>query len=87
VDFISAFQIIPRNISANGCRLQGVVGILSATQVRSVLWAYTDYDSSYVASCRGHSTTCFGKCLSSSGGRRCLIIYSSNFYFVGVYGL
>jgi hypothetical protein len=31
--------------------------------------------------------TCFGKWLPSSGNRRCLISYSSNVCFVGVYGL
>jgi hypothetical protein len=28
VDFINAFQIRPRHVSANGCHLQGVVGAL-----------------------------------------------------------
>jgi hypothetical protein len=51
VDFLSAFQILPRHVSANGCHLQGVVGTLEATQVMSVLWAYTDYYSSRVTSC------------------------------------
>jgi hypothetical protein len=49
VDFISAFQILPRHASANGCHLQEVVGALLATQVMSVLWAYTGYDLSRVA--------------------------------------
>jgi hypothetical protein len=44
VDFIDAFQILPRHVSANACLLQGVVGALQATQAMSVLWAYTDYD-------------------------------------------
>jgi hypothetical protein len=51
VDFISVFLILPRHVSANGCLLQGVVGALEATKVMSVLWAYTGYDSSFVASC------------------------------------
>jgi hypothetical protein len=56
VDFISAFQIVPRHVSANRCHLQGVVGALEATQVMSVLWAYMDYDSSCVASCSSTTT-------------------------------
>jgi hypothetical protein len=28
VDFINAFQILPRHVSTNGCHLQGVVGAL-----------------------------------------------------------
>jgi hypothetical protein len=35
-DFISAFQILPRHVSANCCHLQGVVGALQATQVMSI---------------------------------------------------
>jgi hypothetical protein len=45
VNFISAFQILPRHVSANGCHLQGAVVASYATQVMYVLWAYTDYDS------------------------------------------
>jgi hypothetical protein len=38
--------------------------------------------------CVSNSTlTCFSKWLPSSGGRRCLISYSSNVCIVGVYGL
>jgi hypothetical protein len=55
VDFINVFQVLPQHVSANGCHLQGVVGALKATQAVSVLWAYTDYDPSSVASC-GHNT-------------------------------
>jgi hypothetical protein len=51
--FYNVFQILPRHVSASGCHLQGVVGALEATQAMSVLWAYTDYDPSSVASCRG----------------------------------
>jgi hypothetical protein len=43
VDFISAFQILPRHVSSGGRRC--------LTRVMSVLWASTDYDSSCVASC------------------------------------
>jgi hypothetical protein len=43
---------LPQHVSASGCHLQGVVGALGATQVISVLWAYTDYDPSTVATCR-----------------------------------
>jgi hypothetical protein len=57
VDFISAFQILPRHVSASGCYLQGVVGALKATQVMSVLWVCTDYDSSCMANCRGQLAT------------------------------
>jgi hypothetical protein len=32
VEFISVFQILSRRISAKGCRLQGIVGALQATQ-------------------------------------------------------
>jgi hypothetical protein len=49
VDFINAFQILSRHVSANGCHLQGVVGALEASQAMSVLRAYTDYDPSSVA--------------------------------------
>jgi hypothetical protein len=44
---------LPQHVSASGCHLQGVVSALEATQVISVLWAYTGYDPSSVASCRG----------------------------------
>jgi hypothetical protein len=47
------FQILPRHVSASGCHFQGVVGALQATQAMSALWAYTGYDPSSVASCRG----------------------------------
>jgi hypothetical protein len=43
---------LPQHVSASGFHLQGVVGALEATQVMSVLWAFTDYDPSSVASCR-----------------------------------
>jgi hypothetical protein len=33
---------LPQHVSACGYHLQGVVGALEATQVMSVLWAYTD---------------------------------------------
>jgi hypothetical protein len=46
---------IPQHVSASGYHLQGVVGALEATQGISVLWAYTDYDRSSVANCRGMS--------------------------------
>jgi hypothetical protein len=36
-----------------GRHLQGVVDALLAAQAMSVLWAYTGYDPSSVASCRG----------------------------------
>jgi hypothetical protein len=52
VDFIKVFQILP-HVSTRGCHLQGVVGTLEATQAVSVLWAYTGYGLSSVASC-GH---------------------------------
>jgi hypothetical protein len=47
---------LPQHVSASGYHLQGVVGALEATQAVSVLWEYTDYDPSSVASC-GMSTT------------------------------
>jgi hypothetical protein len=40
------------HVSANVCHLQGVVVALEAIQAVSV-WAYTGYDLSSVASCRG----------------------------------
>jgi hypothetical protein len=49
--FYSCAPSLPQHVSANGCHLQGVVGVLEATQVMSVLWGYMDYDPSSVASC------------------------------------
>jgi hypothetical protein len=54
VDFINVLQILPRHVSASGCHLQGVLGALEANQAMSVLWAYTYYGPSSVASCRGN---------------------------------
>jgi hypothetical protein len=51
--FYSCIPSSPQHVSANGCHLQGVVGSLEATQAVSVLWAYTDYGPSSVASGRG----------------------------------
>jgi hypothetical protein len=42
---------LPQHVSASGCHLQRVVGALEAIQAMSVLWAYTDYGPSSVASC------------------------------------
>jgi hypothetical protein len=42
---------LSQHVSASGSHLQRVVGALETTQVISVLWAYTDYDPSSVASC------------------------------------
>jgi hypothetical protein len=50
VDFIHVFQVYSQHVSASGCYLQGVVSALEATQAVSVLWEYTDYDPSSVAS-------------------------------------
>jgi hypothetical protein len=33
----------PQHVSGNYCHLQGVVGILEATQAISVLWVCMDY--------------------------------------------
>jgi hypothetical protein len=52
-DVKNVFQIYPNMFPANGCHLQGAVSTLAATQAMSVLWAYMDYDSSSVPSCRG----------------------------------
>jgi hypothetical protein len=42
-----------QHVSASNCHHQGVRSALEATQARSVLWMYMDYDSSSVVSCRG----------------------------------
>jgi hypothetical protein len=60
VDFINAFQILPRHVSASSCHLQGVVDALQATRAMSVLWMYMDYDPSSVATCRGQLATLDG---------------------------
>jgi hypothetical protein len=52
--FINILQILPQHVSESGCPLQ--VDSLEATQAMSVFWAYTDYDPSIVASCRGMYT-------------------------------
>jgi hypothetical protein len=39
VDFISAFQILPRHVSANGCHVRRVVGAFQATQAMLCVWA------------------------------------------------
>jgi hypothetical protein len=44
---------LPQHVSASGFHLHGAVGALEATQVISVLWAYTGYDPSSAASCSG----------------------------------
>jgi hypothetical protein len=44
VGFINVFQILPHHGKASGCHLQGVVGALEASQVISVLWAYTNME-------------------------------------------
>jgi hypothetical protein len=49
VNFSKVFQILSWHVSASGCQLQVVVGALEATQVMSVLWAYTGYEPSSVA--------------------------------------
>jgi hypothetical protein len=51
----NSLQSSPQHVSASGCQFQGAVGVSEATQAVSVLWAYTDYDPSSVASCRGMS--------------------------------
>jgi hypothetical protein len=43
--------------------------------------------SGFYSSVPNFTPTCFGKWLSSSGGRRCLINYSSSVRVVDVYGL
>jgi hypothetical protein len=56
VDFINIFQVYRNMFWQMVAIFRGVVGALEATQVVSVLWAYTDYDPSIVASCRGTAT-------------------------------
>jgi hypothetical protein len=56
VVFIDAFLDFPQHVSANNCHHQGGRSALEATQARSVLWMYMDYDSSSVVSCWGMQT-------------------------------
>jgi hypothetical protein len=42
--FYSCTSSLPQHVSTNDCHLQGIVSALEATQVISVLRAYTDYD-------------------------------------------
>jgi hypothetical protein len=53
VGFINVFQIFRSMFRQVVAIFRGVVGALEATQVIAILWAYTDYDPSSVASCRG----------------------------------
>jgi hypothetical protein len=53
VGFIDAFLDFPQHVSENNCHHQGCRSALEATQARSVLWMYMDYDSSSVISFRG----------------------------------
>jgi hypothetical protein len=46
------FLDFPQHVSASNCHHQGGRSALEATQARSVLWMYMDYDSSSVVSCR-----------------------------------
>jgi hypothetical protein len=50
--FYSCIPSLPQHVSTNVCHLQGVVGALEAAQAASVLWVYTEYDPSSVASGR-----------------------------------
>jgi hypothetical protein len=45
----SCIPDLPQHVSASGCHFQGAVGTLEATQAIFVLWAYTDYNPSSVA--------------------------------------
>jgi hypothetical protein len=85
--FYYCIPSLPQHVLANGCHLQGVIGAVEATRLMSVLWAYTDYDLSSVASCREMYLRCFGKWLPSSWGCRCLRSYSCSVCIVGIYGL
>jgi hypothetical protein len=59
VGFINVYQLYPKQVSTSGGHHLGVVGALETTQIKSVLWAYTDYDWCSVASCRGMYPTVY----------------------------
>jgi hypothetical protein len=51
VGFINVFEIYPNMFWQVVAIFRGVIGVLEATKVISILWAYMDYDPSSVASC------------------------------------
>jgi hypothetical protein len=49
---------LPQHVTASGCHLHGVIGVLEAAQVISVLWAYTDYTDTTLVASKAPMTPC-----------------------------
>jgi hypothetical protein len=73
VDFINVFNMLPRHVRQVVAIFRGVVDALQATRAMSVLWAYTGYDPSSVASCRGMYPSVY-RGFSSCGAEQFLLM-------------